>query len=69
MLGQLSMHKFFIYTTLSLFITLNLSACGDKKNETKAEKKVERPVEYDEYGNKILYTADGERELIDDGCD
>jgi len=61
------MHLFFTYSLLSLLALSTFSAC--KETAKPAEKKVERPVELDEYGNKILYTADGERELINDDCD
>ena len=44
-----------------------LTACFD---ETKApQKKAEQAIEYDQFGNPAVYTADGEKELIDDDCD
>lgn len=61
------MSKFFIITLCCLFISITLPACTDK--EAPADKKVERPVEYDQFGNKVLYTADGEKELINGDCD
>ncbi|MCK5813426.1 MAG: hypothetical protein KAH03_04170 [Cocleimonas sp.] len=61
------MSKFLIITLSSLFLSITLQACTDK--ETPAEKKVERPVAYDQFGNKVIYTADGEKELINDDCE
>lgn len=62
------MSKFLIITLCSLLISITLPACTDKE-EVASEKKVERPVEYDQYGNKVIYTADGEKELINDDCE
>ena len=61
------MSKFLMIILYSLVVSMTLPACTDK--ETPAQEKVERPVEYDQFGNEVLYTADGEKELIDDGCD
>jgi len=61
------MYQFFVYTLLCLFITATLSGCNDK--ETPEQKQVERPIEYDQFGNPVVYTADGEKELIDEDCD
>lgn len=61
------MPRFFILISLGFFITITLSACFNETTEP--QKKVERPVEYDQFGNEAVYTADGERELIDDDCD
>jgi hypothetical protein len=61
------MHRFSTFALLSLLIISTLSACIDEKTEP--QKKVERPVEYDQFGNKVIYTADGEKELIDEDCD
>ena len=61
------MRTVFIYSLLCLLVTINISACSEKP--APVEKKVERPVEYDEYGNEVLMTADGEREVSDSGCD
>ncbi len=61
------MHTFILYSLLGLFTLGAFSGCNEK--ETTVEKKVERAVEYDEDGNKVLYTADGERELINEDCD
>ena len=61
------MYQFFVYTLLYLFITAGLSACNDK--EIPEQKQVERPIEYDQFGNPAVYTADGEKELIDEDCD
>ncbi len=44
-----------------------LSACADKKEQ--AQVKVKKAVEYDQFGNKVIYTADGEKELINEDCD
>ncbi len=48
-------------------MTMALSACSDK--EEQAQAKVEKAVEYDQFGNEVIYTADGEKELINDDCD
>lgn len=61
------MRTLFINSVISLCLLLSLSACTEEP--APPEKKVERPLEYDEYGNEVIYTADGERELQDDGCD
>jgi len=61
------MHRFSIFALLSLFIMSTLTACFDEKKEP--QKKVERAVEYDQFGNPVIYTADGEKELIDEDCD
>ncbi len=61
------MHRFSIFTLLSLFMMSTLTACLDEKIEL--EKKVERAVEYDQFGNEVIYTADGEKELINEDCD
>jgi hypothetical protein len=61
------MSKFYTFTLLSLVVISTLTACFD---ETKApQKKVEKAIEYDQFGNPVVYTADGEKELIDDDCD
>ncbi len=59
------MSKFFIYALLSLMAIFLLSSCMEKQ----ATAQIERPVEYDQFGNEVIYTADGEKELIDDDCD
>lgn len=61
------MHKLSTFVLLSLFMMSTLTACFDEKKEP--EKKVERALEYDQFGNEVLYTADGEKELIDEDCD
>ena len=61
------MRTFFIYSLLSLFALGALSACNEEAKPV--EKTVERPIELDEYGNEVLYTADGEKELINEDCD
>ena len=61
------MHRFSIFALLSLFIMSTLTACFDEK--IAPQKKVERAVEYDQFGNEVIYTADGEKELINDDCD
>ena len=61
------MPKFFVYTFLCLLAIFLLSSCMEQKDST--QKKVERPVEYDQFGNKVIYTADGEKEVIDEDCD
>ena len=61
------MPKFFMVTLLCFFLTIALSACSDK--EEQAQTKVEKAVEYDQFGNEVLYTADGEKELINEDCD
>jgi hypothetical protein len=61
------MSKFLIIMLYSLVVSMTLPACTDK--EAPAQAKIERPVEYDQFGNEVLYTAEGEKELIDDGCD
>jgi hypothetical protein len=65
--GICFMDRFFIYILLFSFATATLSACNDK--EVAEQKKVERPIEYDQFGNPVIYTADGEKELIDEDCD
>ncbi|MCK5809854.1 MAG: hypothetical protein KAH00_02135 [Cocleimonas sp.] len=61
------MSKFSIFALISLFVMSTLTACFD---ETKApQKKAEQAIEYDQFGNPAVYTADGEKELIDDDCD
>lgn len=57
------MPKFFVYALFYLLLLFSLSSC------TEAEKKVEQPVEYDQFGNPVVYTADGEKELINDDCE
>lgn len=60
------MRTLFSHCLMSLFLLASLSACTE---EPAPEKKVDRPVELDQYGNPVIYTADGEREVQDDGCD
>lgn len=61
------MRLFFLYSLLGLLAIGGLSACTEA--EKSVEKKVERPIEYDKFGNEVLYTADGEKEYIDEDCD
>lgn len=61
------MDRFFVYILLFSFAAATLSGCNDK--EMSEQKKVERPIEYDQFGNPVIYTADGEKELIDEDCD
>ena len=64
------MSKLPMFALFSLFVISTLTACFDETNETKApQKKVEQAIEYDQFGNPVVYTADGEKELIDDDCD
>jgi hypothetical protein len=61
------MPKFSILALVSLFIMTSFTACFNDTEEL--QKVVEKPVEYDQFGNEAVYTADGEREVIDEDCD
>jgi hypothetical protein len=61
------MYRLSLSTLFSLFVMFTLTACFDKKEAP--ETQVEKPLEYDQFGNEVVYTADGEKELIDDDCD
>jgi len=67
MKGFQSMRTFFTCILLASFAVSTLAGCNDK--EKAVEEKVERPIEYDQFGNEVLYTADGEKELINEDCD
>ncbi|MCK5903073.1 MAG: hypothetical protein KAG28_07975 [Cocleimonas sp.] len=62
------MRNVLLYSLLSLFL-LSLSACSDDDSSSPTKPHTEKPIEYNKLGNKALYTADGERELIDEDCD
>ncbi|MCK5895931.1 MAG: hypothetical protein KAG20_03940 [Cocleimonas sp.] len=61
------MYRFSLAAFFSLFFMVALTACFDKKEVAQA--KVEQPIVLDQFGNEVIYTAEGEKELIDEDCD